>query len=173
MLSKKLYIFQRESEKQRTQGVIRDVRAANFVLSFLIEQYLLAHLVVINNTNNANDFIYSIDTNDDEYPKFPELTLKNLLFSFNCDPEVAEKVFLEEMEKSEETREAFRQCESKPEYKGNHIRYIAHLAMLNFYNTSVVNTFFKVLLSAERLQIERLLKESFDLKAKALGKWTL
>ncbi|KAI3374446.1 hypothetical protein L3Q82_006266 [Scortum barcoo] len=87
-------------------------------------------------------------------------------FNLNCDPEAASHIFLAEVQKSNDTLEAFKQCQP---FNGHipktWLHFIARLVWLDVIQGPLFN--FEV--ESESLKAQR---EHFDLKANALGKWS-
>ncbi|KAK2821915.1 hypothetical protein Q5P01_021980 [Channa striata] len=90
----------------------------------------------------------------------------SVTFHLNCDAEKASKIFLSEVQKSNDTQEAFNKCQP---FNGHitktWLHYIARLVWLDVVNSPLFN------FEAERESLTAQ-REDFDLKANALTMWT-
>ncbi|MEQ2241947.1 hypothetical protein ILYODFUR_030608 [Ilyodon furcidens] len=132
-----------------------DITAINLMMGNTFEAMLRIYLTQATNTtlHLENKF---------------ERNLQNIsAFSLNCDPIAADKLFFAEMENSENyTKEAFQTCKQFGEFKEKSL--IAYMAQLQF------EKFISEPILAFNLSVNYILdlREDFDLKADALGKWT-
>ncbi|KAL7387186.1 hypothetical protein ABVT39_019693 [Epinephelus coioides] len=126
-----------------------ETTALNVVLGKFFAGSLKLHLHRIRNTTAKEVF------------RSDRLPSADIIYNLNCDPETANKDFLDKMQKSViRTREAFKSCKSRSD--------LLYIARLEFIDASFLPFHAGEYRSTASMIAHR---EDFDLKADALRKW--
>ncbi|XP_059201355.1 uncharacterized protein LOC131981074 [Centropristis striata] len=155
---KKLIIQGRHLEKLGENHTMNeDITAVNEMVGSYFAGCLYLHLRRINNAT-VEELVIS------NRSRSPDVNF----FHLNCDPEMADRQFLAELQKSENRiREAFNRCKPNHERKAKTwLLYVAQLQWLDVFTLPLYAFGYE---SPESMIAHR---EDFDLKADALGKWT-
>lgn len=127
-----------------------DITAFHLLLSYIIEAGLQIHHFRIKNTT------------EDELSVPDRKPPTDIVFTFNCDPEAAEKDFLAEVQKSDDrTKDAL----TEVLLSGPKI-LLEKVAMADFFNEMI-----KLACPFGNVEAIKVQREDFDLKVDALKKW--
>lgn len=132
-------------------SIMEDITAFNLILSYIIEPSLQIHHFRIKNTTEDE-----LSTPQGRKPP------SDIIFTFNCDPEAAEKDFLAEVQKSDNhTKDAFTKVLlTRPKI------LLEKVAMADFFNEMI-----KLACLFGNIESLKAQREDFDLKVDALKKW--
>lgn len=127
-----------------------DITAFNLLLSYVVEASLWIH------------YSHIINPTEDELIAPQRKPPSDIIFTFNCDPEAAEKDFLAEVQKSDNhTKDALTKVLlNRPKI------LLEKVAMADFLNEMI-----KLACLFGNVESMRAQREDFDLKVDALKKW--